>query len=214
MKNPLSLASCHLCKNTIRLSCSCDSKTSKGDEDDKKDNLSIQASDQLLNVKNIPRSCSDSNSVCMNQNRHTPKICLMCEEEIPCENDNSSDEDVQNGNSYDGYCQCCYKFCKDVSSMGLHGNINLMKNIKSKTINGQDINANVPSTSGETNCRHQNGDINSNFEENDGEIDNEDTEFDSLNENGLIRVDMRKIIDPTGLPTYEAALKLESTGYV
>lgn len=35
-----------------------------------------------------------------------------------------------------------------------------------------------------------------------------------LYENGVIRLDMSKIIDQTGLPTYEAALRLESSGYV
>ena len=35
-----------------------------------------------------------------------------------------------------------------------------------------------------------------------------------LYENGVIRMDMSKIIDQTGLPTYEAALRLESSGYV
>lgn len=35
-----------------------------------------------------------------------------------------------------------------------------------------------------------------------------------LYENGVIRIDMSKIIDQTGLPTYEAALRLESSGYV
>lgn len=39
-------------------------------------------------------------------------------------------------------------------------------------------------------------------------------EFDNLNENGIVRMDMSKIIDATGLPTYDAALKLESCGYV
>uniref|UniRef100_A0A182JGQ5 Uncharacterized protein n=1 Tax=Anopheles atroparvus TaxID=41427 RepID=A0A182JGQ5_ANOAO len=35
-----------------------------------------------------------------------------------------------------------------------------------------------------------------------------------LDANGLVRLDMSQIIDHTGLPTYEAALKLESSGYV
>lgn len=35
-----------------------------------------------------------------------------------------------------------------------------------------------------------------------------------INENGIIRVDMSQIIDSTGLPTYEAAIKLEQSGYV
>lgn len=36
----------------------------------------------------------------------------------------------------------------------------------------------------------------------------------TINRNGLIRLDMSQIIDQTGLPTYEAALKLKSSGYV
>lgn len=43
---------------------------------------------------------------------------------------------------------------------------------------------------------------------------NNENEFDNLNENGIVRMDMSKIIDATGLPTYDAALKLESCGYV
>lgn len=35
-----------------------------------------------------------------------------------------------------------------------------------------------------------------------------------LDRNGLIRLDMSQIIDQTGLPTYEAALQLKSSGYV
>ena len=38
--------------------------------------------------------------------------------------------------------------------------------------------------------------------------------FETLDANGLIRLDMSQIIDRTGLPTYEAALKLQSSGYV
>jgi hypothetical protein len=39
-------------------------------------------------------------------------------------------------------------------------------------------------------------------------------ELSTINQNGLIRLDMSKIIDQTGLPTYEAALHLKSSGYV
>ncbi|XP_067631939.1 probable basic-leucine zipper transcription factor S [Eurosta solidaginis] len=43
----------------------------------------------------------------------------------------------------------------------------------------------------------------------------EDTTLDDLNSSsGLIRVNMSKIIDETGLPTYEASSTLESSGYV
>ena len=38
--------------------------------------------------------------------------------------------------------------------------------------------------------------------------------LNTFNSNGLIRLDMSQIIDQTGLPTYEAALKLKSSGYV
>lgn len=44
--------------------------------------------------------------------------------------------------------------------------------------------------------------------------ENNNDEFDHLNGNGIVRMDMSKIIDSTGLPTYDAALKLESCGYV
>lgn len=39
-------------------------------------------------------------------------------------------------------------------------------------------------------------------------------QFDVLSDNGIVRMDMSKIIDRTGLPTYDAAIKLESFGYV
>lgn len=43
---------------------------------------------------------------------------------------------------------------------------------------------------------------------------NSGVDLRTFNENGLIRLDMSQIIDSTGLPTYEAALKLEASGYV
>lgn len=63
---------------------------------------------------------------------------------------------------------------------------------------------------------------NNNYQSNDLRNDNNNgnsatssiLDLDSINENGIIRLDMSKIIDKTGLPTYEAALKLESSGYV
>lgn len=210
MKNPIALEKCNLCENKIRLTCSCDSNILKGDEDDM-----IHKSDQFLNVKNISHHefCCGSESTYKNQQCIT-KICPMCDEEVNCKNNNITNEDIQNGNSGDGYCQCSnYNICKNLSNTGL-----LRTNVDSErfntgTIYGRDINANMPSTSGDATCS-QNCDLNCNYEESDDDIDNEDNEFDSLNENGLIRVDMTKIIDQTGLPTYEAALKLEATGYV
>ncbi|XP_017002713.2 uncharacterized protein s-cup [Drosophila takahashii] len=42
----------------------------------------------------------------------------------------------------------------------------------------------------------------------------EEQDLNSINENGIISLDMSKIIDRSGLPTYEGAIKLESSGYV
>lgn len=42
----------------------------------------------------------------------------------------------------------------------------------------------------------------------------ESVNLSTINCNGLIRLDMSQIIDQTGLPTYEAALQLKSSGYV
>ncbi|EDW47585.1 GM21399 [Drosophila sechellia] len=42
----------------------------------------------------------------------------------------------------------------------------------------------------------------------------EEQDLDNINENGIISLDMSKIIDRSGLPTYEGAIKLESSGYV
>ncbi|KAH8280541.1 hypothetical protein KR018_009482 [Drosophila ironensis] len=42
----------------------------------------------------------------------------------------------------------------------------------------------------------------------------EAADLNTINENGIISLDMSKIIDRSGLPTYEGAIKLESSGYV
>ncbi|EDV35499.2 uncharacterized protein Dana_GF12518 [Drosophila ananassae] len=42
----------------------------------------------------------------------------------------------------------------------------------------------------------------------------EEADLNTINENGIISLDMSKIIDRSGLPTYEGAIKLESSGYV
>lgn len=211
MKKSMTSEKCHLCQKKVCANCSCDSRTTaKEDEDDFEktcDTTMQSASDQLLNVKNISRYHRSSQFCKSVEQRNMAETCEMCDdEELPCKNDNLCDEDIQNGNIQDdGYCQCT-NTCNCVENCGVCG-----KDIHGvpDTSNGHDINDNVPSTSGDGNfC--QNGDINCNNEES----DDGETEFDSLNENGLIRVDMRKIIDETGLPTYEAALKLESSGYV
>ncbi|XP_055610393.1 homeobox protein 5 [Uranotaenia lowii] len=50
---------------------------------------------------------------------------------------------------------------------------------------------------------------------NNNDSNNNDDTFRNLTEtSGLVRLDLSQIIDQTGLPTYEAALHLESSGYV
>lgn len=59
--------------------------------------------------------------------------------------------------------------------------------------------------------------VNDNDNNNNGDVTTENNtvvDLQPFNENGLIRLDMSQIIDSTGLPTYEAALKLEQSGYV
>lgn len=59
-------------------------------------------------------------------------------------------------------------------------------------------------------CNTNNNAItNSNNDENGNE-----TQSINLNCNGLVRLDMTQIMDHTGLPTYDAAMKLEASGYV
>lgn len=45
-------------------------------------------------------------------------------------------------------------------------------------------------------------------------ISTEDNALDMMNGKGVIKLDMSRIMDPTGLPTYEAALKLKSSTYI
>lgn len=75
-------------------------------------------------------------------------------------------------------------------------------------------------TSKTAKCERQN-DIAEDDDEDDDEIDGngncrqlDNVDLDTINRNGLIRLDMSQIIDQTGLPTYEAALKLKSSGYI
>ncbi len=41
-----------------------------------------------------------------------------------------------------------------------------------------------------------------------------DNALEMMNGKGVIKLDMSRIMDPTGLPTYEAALKLKSSSYI
>lgn len=71
-----------------------------------------------------------------------------------------------------------------------------------------------PTASTSTECTTAIIESNTSIQHNKRNNNNNENEFDNLNENGIVRMDMSKIIDATGLPTYDAALKLESCGYV
>ena len=73
----------------------------------------------------------------------------------------------------------------------------------------------------DNNCRKMSSDddsdeddIDMNGNVNNGTMPNRNLNLETINRIGLIRLDMSQIIDHTGLPTYEAAIKLESSGYV
>lgn len=65
-------------------------------------------------------------------------------------------------------------------------------------------------------CCNNNNNNNAQIAPNDNDMNRNPRpiDFESLNENGLVRIDISQIIDKTGLPTYEAAIRLESSGYV
>lgn len=74
----------------------------------------------------------------------------------------------------------------------------------------------LPSLPAEANV-NTNDNNNSNNNNNDAKAESSTetkNNLDAINDNGIIRVDMSKIMDTTGLPHYDAALKLESSGYV
>lgn len=216
MKNPIPAIKCRICRNRVRFSCSCDAHSLQPGQEcgtDKPDNMMSQTN-QFLDIRDFAQHqnmcCCGCTSDCANHNQSNvvAKACQLCDENILSKKKYLNDQDLQNGNSFEGHCQCYDKSNNDLCARDVD-----LANRKLDAVNGNDMNDNIPSTSGDINYFRKT-DCNSNYEGNDDDIDDEDTDFDSLNKNGLIRVNMSQIIDPTGLPTYEAALKLESSGYV
>lgn len=62
---------------------------------------------------------------------------------------------------------------------------------------------------GNNNATTSTSDANGNFIS-----ESDENALDMINAKGVIKLDMSRIIDPTGLPTYEAALKLKSSSYI
>lgn len=159
------------------------------------------------------------------------KTCSNFREKNDNENFNGSlrfkttnqNEYENNREQSDIICSICDKTVSNTCSCNLSNeNVNIFiennnNNNNNSNNNDDDVNGNcicndflhndenlvnVPSTS----TQHSNF-----YDEN---FNNNIIDFENCNENGLVRMDMSQIIDNTGLPTYEAALKLESSGYV
>ena len=100
--------------------------------------------------------------------------------------------------------------------------IMLEDSINSPSTSNTNYNRLTETTAGtDNNCRKMSSDDDSDEDDidingnvNNGAMPNRNINLETINRNGLIRLDMSQIIDHTGLPTYEAAIKLESSGYV
>lgn len=193
--------------------------------------------EQILNVTDINRRAvirRQSNCCCEHLAIDRPydivKLCKLCGREIRSLN---SESVYRQSNTQ--YCNC-YELPEPNVNRGHTAasagdndvdkcNNNCALTVASSTTQLNDVNDNnMPSTS--SHCEGNTSNSNR-FDRNcdncqtnnDNDVDkkgatNSAVNFETLNENGLIRLDMSQIIDHTGLPTYEAALKLESSGYV
>lgn len=154
------------------------------------------------------------------------KKCKRCGKEIKCCHTQSSDEyeDESNGNGI-SFCQCLVNrngFCVESppTVTAATSERRVTSPVQELTLSFDDVNANIPSTSMTTSVlpSDPNGNSSGNSDVNVAatalDNDHNNVNLETFNENGLIRMDMSQIIDQTGLPTYEAAIKLESSGYV
>lgn len=153
--------------------------------------------------------------------------CKRCGKEIKCCHTQSpgGNEDESNGNCM-SFCQCLVNrngFCVESPSTVTPTTSERMTSpVQELELSNSldDVNANIPSTSTTTRILPADPNGNSTGNNNIGaetkplDNDHKIVNLETFNENGLIRMDMSQIIDQTGLPTYEAAIKLESSGYV
>lgn len=153
--------------------------------------------------------------------------CKRCGKEIKCCHSQSQDgdEDESNGNCNNSFCQCLVNrngFCVESPPTTARTSEHVTSPAQELSLSNSfdNGNANIPSTSMTTTASVLPIDPNGNSTGNVGgtatALDNDHNvvNLETFNENGLIRMDMSQIIDQTGLPTYEAAIKLESSGYV
>lgn len=97
------------------------------------------------------------------------------------------------------------------SSKELDFNGNIAQSISQTEMNDRLNNNNEPNTA--STSADDNG---NNIEElnNNNDGDGSSVDLDIIKANGIIKLDMSRIMDHTGLPTYEAALKLKSSNYI
>jgi hypothetical protein len=149
----------------------------------------------------------------LNQNMNQSALC-NCNSTIThhyvsnlCENCNNLI--ISNGNIYSTASTCYasqFNYCADVLNNNLNDNQHDCCSDSQTT---------TPTENQPQNDLNNNENLdNIQTTENDENGNGNETNSINLNCNGLIRLDMSQIMDNTGLPTYDAAIKLESSGYV
>lgn len=181
-----------------------------------------------------PPHQSNNNHLCDCNNL----IAGIVSQTTPCRNcgelfDAASDANVTNCNQMEGNNKCCYNYMttpnpngqimdeenptsteqqsnSNVEMLNCVNNNNLM-GVGDEVNNNNDSNGLSSATTTTTSNDDTNDDNNNNATVN---TTTNTVDLQQINENGIIRLDMSQIIDSTGLPTYEAAIKLEQSGYV
>jgi hypothetical protein len=101
------------------------------------------------------------------------------------------------------------------SRLELDFNGNIAQSISQTEINDRLNNNNEPNTASTSDENSNNiEELNNNTIVNENDGDGSSVDLDIIKANGIIKLDMSRIMDPTGLPTYEAALKLKSSNYI
>lgn len=152
----------------------------------------ISRSHSCHHQSGVSSGCCQSDTLTDFPNFDLIKKCKRCGKEI--DESPSPETDDNNGNSIVDYCQCFSSPVLTAQQMQISAETN--------GINGNDLQDDERSM------------MDPNGNPNDESIDDDTVNLETFNDNGLIRMDMSQIIDQTGLPTYEAAIKLESSGYV
>lgn len=183
-----------------------------------------------------PLHQSNNNHLCDCNNL----IAGIVSQTTPCRNcgelfDAASDANVTNCNQMEGNNKCYYNYMTTPNPNGQimdeenptsteqqqqsNNNVEMLNSVNNNNLmgvgdevnNNNDSNGLSSATTTTTSNDDTNDDNNNNATVN---TTTNSVDLQQINENGIIRLDMSQIIDSTGLPTYEAAIKLEQSGYV